>query len=422
MLDIKLIRKNPKIVKEALQKRGVKVDIERLLEVDRKRREIIQAIEDMRAKKNKASRDIAKAKNEKEKKKIILEMQELDRGNDRLDKDIKNLNGEFEKLIYQIPNIPDKSVPAGKSDRNNVVVKEVGKKPKFGFKIKDYLEIAESLDIIDVKRAAKVSGSRFGYLKGDAALMEFALINLAIDVLIKEGFIPVVPPVMIRPEMMRAMGYIDSKEDLAERYYLEKEKLFLVGTAEQSIGPIHKDEIFSEKELPRRYVAFSTCFREEAGSYGRDTKGILRVHQFDKIEMFSFCLPKDSKKEHKYLVSMQEKLMKLLKLPYRLVNTCVGDLARPAAAKFDIEVWFPAQKKYRETHSASNCTDFQARRLNTRYKDKNGQLDFVHTLNATTFAIGRTIIAIIENYQQKDGSVEIPDILQKYMGGKKIIS
>ncbi len=422
MLDIKLIRKNPKIIKEALQKRGVKLDIDMLLEIDKKRLETLQAIEDMRAKKNKASKEIVVAKTQREKKKIILEMQELDRGNDRLDKDIKMFNERFEKLMYQIPNIQDKNVPLGKSDKNNKVIGKIGKKPKHSFKAKDYLEIAEKLDIIDVKRAAKVSGSRFGYLKGDAVLLEFALVNLALDVLTKQGFIPIVPPVLIKPEIMKAMGYIDSKQDLAERYYLAKEKLFLVGTGEQSIGPMHKDEIFSEKDLPRRYAAFSTCFREEAGSYGKDTKGILRVHQFDKVEMFSFCKPQDSKKEHKYLLSLEEELVKILKIPYRIVQMCTGDLARPSSITYDLEMWMPGQKKYRETHSVSNCTDFQTRRLNIRYKDNNGKLNFVHSLNGTAFAIGRTIIAIIENYQQEDGSVRVPDILQKYMNKKKTIS
>lgn len=219
---------------------------------------------------------------------------------------------------------------------------------------------------------------------------------------------------------MKAMGYIDSEKDLAERYFLEKDNLFLVGTSEQSLGPMHFDETFHEQDLPKRYAGFSTCFREEAGSYGKDTKGILRVHQFDKIEMFSFCLPEESAKEHQLLLKMEEKMMQLLKIPYRVVQLCSGDLARPSAATYDIEAWLPGQNQYRETHSSSNCTDFQARRLNIRYRDKNGNIKFVHTLNGTVFAIGRMIIAIIENYQQKDGSVKIPKVLQKQLGFKEI--
>jgi seryl-tRNA synthetase len=323
--------------------------------------------------------------------------------------------------MYQIPNLPEDDVPFGKNEKDNVVLKKWGKKLKFGFKPKDSLEIGENLDLIDVKRAAKVSGTRFGYIKKEAALIEFALINLAFDTLSKEGFIPIVPPVFIKEEAMRAMGYINNKEDLAERYFFKKDKLFLVGTSEQSIGPIHQDEIFKEKDLPQRYVAFSSCFRREAGSYGKDTRGILRVHQFDKVEMFSFAHPKQSKEEYKFLLSIEEKLMQQLKIPYQVVQMCTGDLGNPVAAKYDIEAWLPSQNKYRETHSASNTTDFQTRRLNIRYRNsKTKKLDFVHTLNGTTFAIGRMLIAIIENYQQKDGSVKIPEALQKYLNFQKI--
>ncbi|MFH1253795.1 MAG: serine--tRNA ligase, partial [Candidatus Uhrbacteria bacterium] len=291
--------------------------------------------------------------------------------------------------------------------------------PKFDFEPKDYMTIAEKLDLIDVKRAAKVSGTRFGYLKGEVALLEFALINLALDVLSKEHFIPVIPPVMIKTEMMEAMGYLDTAADRAERYFLDKDNLILVGTSEQSIGPMYQGEILEEKDLPRRYVAFSSCFREEAGAYGKDTKGILRVHQFDKVEMFSICQPEKSKEEHQFLLKMEEKLMQSLKLPYQVVQLCTGDLARPSASTIDIETWMPGQGEYRETHSTSNCTDFQARRLNIRYRSKQG-VEFVHTLNGTAFAIGRTLIAIIENYQQKDGSVKVPKALQKYTWFKKI--
>ncbi len=420
MLDIKLIRENPGKVKKACQDRQVKVDIGKLLRIDREKRKIQAELEKIFARKNRASKEIVGLKNRK---KIIVEMKKIDKKGDKLKKELKKKEEDLEGLIYQIPNIPLDEVPVGKSEKDNVVWREVGEKPSFnrlGFKPKDYLEIAEKHDLIDIKRAAKVSGSRFGYLKNEAALLEFALINLVFSELTKEGFIPVIPPVLIKPETMRAMGYIDTEADKKERYFFEKDKLFLVGTAEQSIGPMHQAEIFSEKDLPKRYLAFSTCFREEAGSYGKDTKGILRVHQFDKIEMFSYCLPENSDREFKFLTERQEKLMKLLKIPYRVVKLCSGDLARPAAITVDLESWLPGQNNYRETHSASNCTDFQARRLNIRYRDKDGKLNFVHTLNGTAFAIGRTIIAIIENYQQKDGSVKIPEVLQKYLGFETI--
>jgi len=296
--------------------------------------------------------------------------------------------------------------------------------PEWDFEPKDYMALGQNLGIIDTESASKTSGSRFGYLKGGAALMEFALVKLAMETAAKHGFVPVVPPVMVKSEMMKAMGYIDRHEDQDETYFLEKDDLYLVGTSEQAIGPMYAGETFEENELPKRYVAFSTCFRREAGSYGKDTKGILRVHQFDKIEMFSFCAPENSKEEHELILSIEEELIQALKLPYHVLRICTGDLGSPAAAKYDIEVWLPSENKYRETHSTSNCTDFQARRLNVKYKhatsDKKQETTFVNTLNGTAFAIGRILIAIIENYQQKDGSILVPKVLQDYVGAKKI--
>lgn len=419
MLDIKIIRENPTKVKKACQDKQVKVDIDELLEIDRRKRETLQALEDMRAQKNKASKEIQTAKNQREKDKIILKMRELDKNSDRLTKSLKELEERFNGLMFQIPNLPLADTPVGKDERDNVVLREVGQKPKFDFKPKNYLEIGELLDLIDVKRAAKVSGTRFGYLKREAALIEFALINLAFEVLTKEKFIPIIPPVMLKSEMARGMGYLE-QSDKEEAYYLPQDDLYLVGTAEQSVGVMHNNEILEEKELPKRYVAFSTCFRRESGSYGKDTKGILRVHQFDKVEMFSFVKPQDSIKEHQFFLEMEEKLMQILNLPYRVVNICTGDLGRPAAAKYDIETWMPSENRYRETHSTSNCTDFQARRLNIRYKGKNNKLNFVHTVNGTAFAIGRTLIMLIENYQQRDGSILIPEALRKYLPFREI--
>jgi len=419
MLDIKLIRQNPKIVKEGSKNKGIKVDIDRLLEVDKKRRETLQALEDIQAQKNKASKKIPEIKDEKEKRKIILQMKEIDKNSDRLNKTSKELDEEFNKLMLQIPNLPQEDVPIGKDEKENVVLKEVGQKPKFDFKPRDYMEIAERLDLIDIQRAAKVSGTRFGYIKRETVLLEFALINLAFDVLTKERFIPIIPPVMLKLEVARGMGYFE-QTDKEDAYYLPKDDLYLVGTSEQSIGVMHANEVFQEKDLPRRYAGFSTCFRREAGAYGKDTKGIMRVHQFDKVEMFSFCHPEKSKEEHQFLLSIEERLMNLLKIPYRVLHMCTAEIALPQAAKYDIEAWMPGQNQYRETHSTSTCTDFQARRLNIRYRDKSGKLNFVHTLNGTVFAIGRILIAIIENYQQKDGGILVPEILQKYLSFKII--
>lgn len=419
MLDIKFIRENSGQVKEACKRKQVNVDIDKLLEIDKKRLETLRALEDMRAKKNKASKDIVATKDKQEKEKIILAMRELDKSNDTLDEKLRELEKDFNQLMLQIPNLPSGDVPAGKGEKDNLVLKEVGSKTRFDFKPKDYLKISQKLDIIDVKRAAKIAGTRFGFIKGKAALLEFALINLAFENLIKKEFTPIIPPVMLKSEMARGTGYFEAS-DVREAYFLPKDNLYLIGTAEQPLVAMHANEIFEEKELPKRYLGFSTCFRREAGSYGKDTKGIFRVHQFDKIEMFNFCKPEDSEKEHQFLLSLEEELMQALKIPYRVVQMCTGDLGHPAASTYDIESWIPSENRYRETHSTSNCTDFQARRLNIRYKNKKGNLNFVHTLNGTAFAIGRTLIAIIENYQQKDGSILIPKVLQKYTGFKKI--
>lgn len=407
MLDIKFLRQNPEKVREGIAKKQARVDMDHILELDEKKRDSLQRIETMRAEQKKLGRE------------DIMRAQEIKMEIKKLEPDLEAVEAELYQLLKQIPNLPLDDVPAGKDESGNIVLREVGKKPEFDFKPRDYMEIAEALDIIDTKRAAKVAGTRFGYIKGEAALLEIALVNLAFEILMKENFIPIIPPVMLKPEMMEAMGYTERGGD--EIYFLEKDNLYLVGTSEQSIGAMHQGEMFEEKELPKRYVGFSTCFRREAGAYGKDTKGILRVHQFDKVEMFSFCHPKKSQQEHQFLLKMEETLMQSLKLPYRVINICTGDLGDPAAAKYDIEAWMPGQGEYRETHSTSNTTDYQTRRLNIKYRDaKTKKLEFAHALNGTAFAVGRMLIAIIENYQQKDGSVKVPEALQKYAGIKKI--
>ncbi len=416
MIDIKLLRENPEIVKEALKKRGVEIDVDYLKELDQKIRNLKKEIDDLRRKRNEISKNTPRDPEKIEEAKQLKE---------ELKKEEENLTGlqkEFNSVFLLIPNIPLEDTPVGEDENDNVVVEKWGEPKKFNFQIKDHLEIGELWDLIDVKRAAKISGSRFGILKNEAVLLEFALIKFTYDFLTKKyNFIPVIPPILIRPEVMRGMGYIDTEQDLAERYFLEKDNLFLIGTAEQAVGPMHQNETFQEKDLPRRYLAFSTCLREEAGSYGKDTRGIFRVHQFDKIEMFSFTKPEDSQRELQFLLGIEKELMKQLKIPFRVVKLCTGDLSRPSAQTFDIEAWIPSQKRYRETHSCSNCTDFQARRLNIRFKrEKSNKIEFVHTLNGTAFAVGRTIIAILENYQQKDGRVLVPRVLRKYTGFRRI--
>jgi len=418
MLDIKFIRQNPDKVKEGCQKKQIKVDIDKLLAIDQKKRAIIQELESLRAEQNKISERVSREKDDKKKEELITSGRNLSSQVKAIEENLKQAEQEFDKIMRQIPNLPFDEVPVGKDDSDNKVFKKVGQPTRFDFEPKDHMTLGEQLDVIDTQRAAKTSGSRFGFLKNEIARMEFALISFGLDILQKHGFVLVVPPVMLKTEMMEGMGYVERGGE--EIYFLEKDNLYLVGTSEQVIGPMHADETFELKDLPKRYVGFSSCFRREAGSYGKDTKGILRVHQFDKLEMFSFCEPANSPKEHELMLSIEEKLMQELKLPYQVINICTGDLGDPAAKKYDIEAWMPAQGRYRETHSTSNCTDFQARRLNIRFKNKEGKLEFVHMLNGTALAIGRIIIAIMENYQQKDGSILVPKVLQKYLGLKKI--
>jgi len=415
MLDLNLLRENPDLAKEGIRKkRGNPELVDRARELDARQRELQRRVELLRAERNRLSRIEEQP-----------DARALERGK-RIKEELKNLEPELraiekqlDEVLVEIPNLPAPDVPEGKDESENAVVKTWGEPREFDFEPKPYWELDESLDIIDTERAAKVSGTRFGYLKRDAALLEFALVKLALEILIPEGFVPVVPPVMISDEAMRGMGYLEHGGE-EETYHLEKDQLYLVGTSEQAIGPMHRDEVFDSTELPKRYVGFSTCFRREAGSYGKDTRGIFRVHQFDKVEMFSFTKPEESDREHELLLSLEEKLVQALKIPYQVTKMCAGDLGAPAARKYDINCWFPSEKRYRETHSTSNCTDFQARRLNIKYRDGDST-KFVHTLNGTAFAIGRTILAILENYQQADGSVEIPQVLRDFVGKDNIL-
>ncbi len=417
MLDIKLIRQNPEKIKKACQDKGAKVDIEALLKIDEQRRRIIEKTDNLKSEHNKLSKKVPCLVGQ-EREEIISRAKELAAEIQKGEKELAGAEKEFNRLILSIPNPALSNVKAGKDETENTVIKKWGEIPKFNFKPKDHLQIGQELDLIDVERAGKVSGSRFSYLKNQAARLEYALVQFVFDFLSRKGFIPVVPPVMIKEKAMRAMGYLERGGE--EVYQTAKDDFYLVGTAEQSVGPMHLDEIFEMKDLPRRYVAFSTCFRREAGSHGQDVKGILRAHQFDKVEMFSFCLPEKSADEHKFLLQMEEEMVQALRIPYQVVEMCTGDLGDPAAAKYDIECWLPGQNRYRETHSTSNCTDFQARRLGVRFRNKDGKPEFVHTLNGTAFAIGRILIAILENCQQKDGSVKVPRVLQKISGIKKI--
>jgi len=414
MLDINFIRENSEKVKKACQDKNINIDVERVLALDKGKRQLMTEMETLKAEQNKISRG------GKDNTAIFAQAKEIKEKIKEMTPELEKIDAELKVFLLQLPNIPFEDVPVGKDDSENIVLRKVGKPASQLFHTpKDYMELGTALDLIDVERAGKVSGSRFGYIKRQLPILEFALVKLVMDTVTKEGFIPVIPPVLLKDEMARGTGYFEATDE-KEAYYLPEDKMYLVGTSEQSLVSMHADEIFNEKDLPIRYVGFSTCFRREAGSYGKDTKGILRVHQFDKLEMVVFSKPEDSKNEHELLLKIEEKLMKALGLPYQVINICTGDLGRPAAAKYDIEAWLPSEKRYRETHSSSNCTDFQARRLNMRYRDKAGKVSFVHTLNGTAFAIGRILIMIMENYQQKDGSIKVPKALQKYCGFKVI--
>ena len=423
MFDIKFIRENPQVVQKAAKDKDIDIDVNHVLEIDAKHRELQQSVQQLRAERNRFSR----AKNIEEGRKI----------KDRLEKEehaLKAVEEELHNELFQIPNLPLASVPVGDQSKFEIIKKVSSKgRPASGwdFTPKDHLELGENLDIIDVQRAAKVSGTRFAYLKNEGALLEFALIQFAIGKLVKEGFIPILPPMLIKYNITKGLGYWERGNH--NNYYLvtdyeeveegkEKENpLYLIGTAEHSIVPMHKDEIFNKKELPKRYVGFSSAFRREAGTYGKDTRGILRVHQFDKLEMVEFVKPDEDEKERRKMLSMSESFMQDLDLSYQLVKLASEDLAFPSAETIDIETWMPSQKKYRETHSISTTTDFQARRLNIKYYDGN-EKKYVHILNGTAFAIGRTIVAILENYQQEDGSVIIPKVLRKYLNNLKKIT
>lgn len=416
MIDLKLLRENPNVIAQAARSKNVEIDIDRILELDRRVRALKNELESIAAQKNEASKHITKADKD-ERAKLIEEMRIIDARADKLNTEFAPLNEELGELLYKIPNPPLPDVIVGKSDEENTVLRTVGAPRQFDFAIKDHLELAEGLGIADVGAAGKASGARFTYLIGDGALLQLALTQYALEITRQHGFVPVMVPHLVSAKAMRAMGYLEHGGH-DEIYYLSKDNQYLIGTSEQAIGPMHMDEIIDLAQ-PLRYIGISPCYRREAGSYGKDTKGLIRMHQFDKVEMFGFCKPEDSVSEHELLLSIEEALMQGLGLPYHVLNIVSGDLGLPAAKKWDIEAWFPAQNRYRETHSTSNCTDFQARRLNTRYRTEEGTA-FVHTVNGTAFAIGRTLAALLENYQEADDSVRVPEVLQKYVGKDRL--
>jgi seryl-tRNA synthetase len=412
VLDIRAIREDPDRFRTGLARRNLAEAVDELLAADERRRSITASVEELRAKQNAASKAIGAAQSD-EKPRLIDEVAKVSAELKQIEPDLEKAETALQDLLDRTPNVPHESCPNGFTDDDAEVVREHGAPPTFDFEPKDHAELGELLGMLDTERAARTSGSRFVYLLGDIVLVQFALVRHAIDVLIGKGFTPVVPPVLVRREAMYGTGFLPTDE--AQLYVTTEDDLYLVGTSEVALAAFHMKEILDEADLPIRYCGYSPCFRREAGTYGKDMGGMFRVHQFDKVEMFSFTTPERSWDEHEFLVAIEEEIVGNLELPYRIANIAAGDLGASAAKKYDLEVWLPGQNRYRELTSCSNCTDYQARRLQTRVRRTDGAVEPVHTLNGTATAVGRTLIAIMENRQRADGTVELPERLHEYL-------
>jgi len=433
MLDPKFIRENLTLIKEWARKKRVKIDIDRWVKLDDTRKKLQQEFDEKRAEQNKASAEIGKASPD-ERKMMIEKVWELKQEVKQAEEKLKEILVEWGELLMNIPNPPSPDMPEGKDDTENVTIRTWGEVPKFDFEVKDHMELGTSLDLIDVEKAAEVSGARFYYLKNEAVFMQFAIMQFVMETLwdeeiikklIKEnnlnvsskGFIPMIPPVMIRNKVQTDIHRVFGDQT----YKFEEDQLNMVASAEHTMAPYHMWETLDKSELPKRYVGYSTAFRREAGTYGKDMGGILRTHQFDKLEMESFTDAESGIEEQKLIVAIQEYLVQQLEIPYRLQQVCTGDTGKPDYQQFDIECWIPSQKQYRETHTSDYMTDFQTRGIKSFYKDEDGKRKLLHTNDATAFAIGRALIAIFENNQTMDGKIVIPKVLRKYMWGREII-
>jgi seryl-tRNA synthetase len=401
-------------VKAALVRRGAAAAIDELIALDERRRSLLPQIEERRAKQNRVSDEIALAKRAGgDPSDEIAAMRALAAEIKQLEEELSEVERKIEELLPTLPNLPDPSVPDGESEEDAEVLREIGERPQFDFEPRDHLDLGVELDVIDMESARAASGARFAYLKRELALVEFALVQFTFQKLMDHGFIPMVPPVLVREEALFWTGFLPT--DRAQIYEIAGDDLFLVGTSEVSLAALHADEILAEADLPLRYAGFSTCFRREAGAAGKDTRGIFRVHQFDKLEMFGFVHPDTSREEHERLLGIQESILAELGIPYRVVNIPVGELGASAAKKYDCEAWLPGQGRYREITSCSNTTDYQARRLRCRFRpEPKGSPQPVHTLNGTATAVGRTLVAIMENFQRQDGTIAIPKVLQEF--------
>jgi seryl-tRNA synthetase len=434
MIDLADLRKRPDIYQKAADDKFVKVSVKDFLHLDEKRRDLITQVDAMRATKNEVSKNVPKMQGD-EKTKAIADMKKLGDELKGKEQEMGTIEEQWSAMQKLFPNLPLPEVPVGHSEEENVVIRTVGTPREFDFPVKDHMALGTHLDIIDVEQAAVVSGSRFAYLKGDAARLQMAIIQLTFTVLGDEKilmevakmhglkistkpFVPMLPPVIMRREVMDRMDRLQPED---QRYLLPEDGQVLVGSAEHTMGPYYLEKTLEESALPVRFIGYSTAFRREAGTYGKDMGGILRVHQFDKLEMESFATPESGADEQRFIVALQEHLVQMLEVPYRVLQKCTYDIGKPNANGIDIECWIPSQKTYRETHTSDYMTDFQARRLGTHYKTAEGKRALVHMNDATAFAIGRALIAILENHQNADGSVTIPKALRPYMGGQETI-
>ncbi|KKQ42814.1 MAG: Serine-tRNA ligase [Microgenomates group bacterium GW2011_GWC1_37_8] len=409
MIDIELLRTDPeKIKKGVADKQFDPAMVDTVLALDEKRRKLMQEVQELQAERNR----FAKEKNVEEGKRVKEELK-------KIEPELEKAEKEFEEKLNLIPNPPLPSVPVGKNETENVEVRKWGEPRKFEFELKDHLELGKALGILDFETGAKVAGSQFYFLYGDGALLELALIQYAFELLSKEGFKPVITPDLAKSRYYLGTGYMP-KGNEAQTYTIEGEDLGLIATAEVTLAGKHADEVIPEEKLPLKYIGYSHCFRQEAGAYGKYSKGLYRVHEFTKAEMFIYCTPEESEKHHQLILEMEERIYQNLGLPYRVLEMCAGDLGAMAAKKYDIEAWMPTRGEYGEVTSTSNCTDYQARNLNIKYRSKQGKNDYVHMLNGTAIATSRTPLAILENYQQADGSVVIPEVLRKWMGKERI--
>lgn len=434
MLDIKFIREHTDIVKAAATKKNVVVDIDRLLALDTQRIELQQKMDTLRAQQNEAGKQIAQLPAD-QKQSAIDQMAEVKESLQKMEEESRVIMEEWTALMYQVPNVPSADTPVGKDEEENVVLKQVGEKPVFDFAPQSHWDLAEGLDILDTARATKISGSRFVYLKGDLVRLQFALINYIMGVLgdrtiiqkiiAEKGldipdtpFTPVLPPMLVRRETMDRMGRSQPEDD---RYVTTLDDMFMVGSAEHSMGPMYMDETLQEEQLPIRYIGYSSSFRREAGTYGKDTQGLIRQHQFDKLEMETFSTPETGMQEQELIIGLQEYIVSTLGVAYQVMHICTGDMGKPDYRQIDIESWMPAQDKYRETHTSDYMTTFQSRRLQTFVKRQDGKRDLVHMNDATACAVGRMLAVLVENYQNADGSITIPEVLRPYMGGQERI-